>query len=52
MCLIRKKAGDYLLGEKELYLLLIQKPEKGLGKTMDRYMAFVYTITYRKLPIV
>jgi len=29
--------------------MLIQQPEKGLGKVMDQYMAFVYTIVYGKL---
>ena len=52
MRLIRKKAGDYLLDEKELYSLLIQNPEKGLGKIMDKYMGFVYTIVYGKMYIV
>lgn len=38
-----------MLGEKELCLLLQQNPEKGIGKVMDQYMAFVYTIVHGKL---
>ena len=41
-----------MLGEKEIYLLLIQNPEKGLEKIMDKYMGFVYTIVYGKLSLV
>lgn len=38
-----------MLGEKELCLLLIENPEKGIEKIMNHYMAFVYTIAYGKL---
>ncbi|MCL2023027.1 MAG: sigma-70 family RNA polymerase sigma factor [Oscillospiraceae bacterium] len=38
-----------MLGEKEIYSLLIQNPERGLEKIMDEYMAFVYTIVNGKL---
>ena len=38
-----------MLSENELCSLLIQQPEKGLGKVMDQYAAFVYTIVHGKL---
>jgi len=38
-----------LLDEKEMFLLLIQNPEKGLEKIMNQYMGFVYTIVCGKL---
>jgi RNA polymerase sigma-70 factor (ECF subfamily) len=38
-----------MLDEKELLSLLFQNPEKGLGKMIDKYMGFVYTIVYGKL---
>ncbi len=41
-----------MLGDKDLYLLLIENPEKGLEKIMDKYMGFVYTIAYGKLSTV
>ena len=38
-----------MLDDKDLYTLLMQNPEKGLGKVMDKYMRFVYSIVYGKL---
>ena len=44
-----KKGGDGLPDESKLLSLLLNDPESGLEKLMDRYMGFVYTIVYGKL---
>ncbi len=41
-----------MLNENELYLLLLESPEKGLEKIMDKYMSYVYTIVYGKLSML
>lgn len=46
------KEGDALLVEKEIYLLLMDNPEKGIEKIMDQYIGYVYTIVYGKLSSV
>jgi RNA polymerase sigma-70 factor (ECF subfamily) len=41
-----------LLDDKKIYSLLIENPEKGVEKLMDKYMGFVYTIINGKLAVI
>jgi RNA polymerase sigma-70 factor (ECF subfamily) len=40
-----------LLDDTRIYSLLLDDPEKGIEKLMDKYMAFVYTIVSGKLAL-